>query len=71
MIKNVGHLCLIQYKLSALLVTAELVEHVDNLHEFWSNIILNLVYYVTFSMPKFLARTKSVISFSIIFPLAQ
>jgi hypothetical protein len=33
MIKNVGHLCLIQYKLSALLVTAQLVEHVNNLHK--------------------------------------
>jgi len=34
MIKNVGHLCLIQYKLSALLVTAQLVEHVNNLQKF-------------------------------------
>jgi hypothetical protein len=33
MIKNVGYLCLIQDKLSALLVTAQLVEHVNNLHE--------------------------------------
>ncbi len=45
MIKNVGHLCLIQDKLSALLVTAQLVEHVNNLREFWSHIILNLVYW--------------------------
>jgi hypothetical protein len=33
MIEKFGHLCLIQYKLSALLVTAQLVEHVNNLHK--------------------------------------